>query len=216
MVASDLTVFVVDDDAAARDSVISLVSPMDVPTRAFSSAEEFLDVVTPRDYGCVVTDLRLVGMSGVDLKAELNDRGIELPTIVLTGYADVRVAVHAMQLGAITLLEKPARGIELWDLLQSALERDGQRRTANASQRDIRRRMESLSEKEREVMEYIVAGLPNKTVARRLDVSLRTVESRRKAVFDKLGARSLAALVQLVMQAEAAGHRREPSALVNA
>jgi two-component system response regulator DctR len=201
MDASEMTVFIVDDDTAARESVSSLVSPMGMPTKTFASAEEFLDVVSPRDYGCVVTDLRLAGMSGVDLKHQLNERGIDLPTIVLTGYADVKVAVKAMQLGAITLLEKPAGGIELWDTIRLALEKDEQRRARNAVKRALERRMQSLTEKERQVMDLIVAGMPNKTVARRLDVSLRTVEARRKAVFDKLGARSLALLVQLVIQA---------------
>ncbi len=199
--SEELTVFVVDDDTAARESVSSLVSPMGMPTRTFDSAEEFLKIVSTRDYGCVVTDLRLTGMSGIELKAQLNARGIDLPTIILTGYADVKVAVHAMQLGAVTLLEKPAIGVELWDTIRLALEQDEQRRAANESQRDLQNRMQSLTEKERQVMDLIVAGLPNKTVARRLDVSLRTVEARRKAVFDKLGARSLALLVQLVMQA---------------
>jgi len=213
--SEELTVFVVDDDTAARESVSSLVSPMGMPTRTFASAEDFLKIVSQANYGCVVTDLRLTGMSGVELKAQLNAREIKLPTIILTGYADVKVAVHAMQLGAVTLLEKPAGGIELWDAIRMALERDEQRRIENESQRDLQRRMQSLTEKERQVMELIVAGLPNKTVARRLDVSLRTVEARRKAVFDKLGARSLALLVQLVMQAGGIPEPAEPTVLAS-
>jgi len=216
MVASELTVFIVDDDTAARESVASLVSPIGVPTRTFASAEEFLAVVTAQDYGCVVTDLRLGGISGIDLKAHLNARAIELPTIVLTAYADVRTTVQAMQEGAITLLEKPAGGIELWDAVRSALRQDERRRDKNAAQSDLRQRMRSLSEKERQVMELVVAGLPNKTVARRLDVSLRTVEARRKAVFEKLGARSLAVLVQLVMQAGGIATDMHSRTLVNA
>lgn len=216
MVGSELTVFIVDDDRAARESVVSLVSPMGIPARMFASAEEFLEVVSARDYGCVVTDLRLAGISGVELKTRLNERAIELPTIVLTGHADVQVTVRAMQQGAITLLEKPASGIELWEAIRSALKLDEQRRSRNAAQRDLRRRLRSLSEKERQVMDLIVAGLPNKTVARRLDVSLRTVEARRKAIFDKLGARSLAVLVQLVMQAGEMNRRPKSDSTVNA
>jgi two-component system response regulator FixJ len=215
MHSSQLTVFIVDDNTAARESVSTLVSPMGMPTRTFASAEEFLAVVSSRDYGCVVTDLRLPGMSGVDLKHELNERGIDLPTIVLTGYADVKIAVHAMQLGAITLLEKPAGGIELWDAIRLALGKDEERQAKNEVQRDLQRRMQSLSEKERQVMDLIVAGMPNKTVARRLNVSLRTVEARRKAVFDKLGARSLALLVQLVMRAGEIPQQGEPKVLAN-
>ncbi|HJN12604.1 MAG TPA: response regulator [Pirellulaceae bacterium] len=215
MFSSELTVFVVDDDTASRESVSSLVSSMGILARTFASAEDFLEVVSPQDYGCVVTDLRLEGMSGVDLKTQLNERGIALPTIVLTGYADVKIAVHAMQQGVVTLLEKPAGGIELSDVIRLALEQDEKRRAANEAQRDLRRRIQSLTEKERLVMDLIVAGLPNKTVARRLDVSLRTVESRRKAVFDKLGARSLALLVQLVMQAGETTQQTDRGVLVS-
>ena len=216
MNGTDLNVFVVDDDQASRESICSLVSPMGITTSPFSSAEEFLKVISADDYGCVVTDLRMHGMSGVELKAQLNERGIEIPTIVLTGYADVRVTVHAMQQGAITLLEKPASGIELWDAIRSALQQDEGRRAADEARRDLHRRLQSLSDKERQVMELIVAGLPNKTVARRLDVSLRTVEARRKAIFDKMGARSLAVLVQLVMLAGESTQRSEERDLVNA
>ena len=215
MFSSELTVFVVDDDTASRESVSSLVSSMGILARTFASAEDFLEVVSPQDYGCVVTDLQLEGMSGVDLKTQLNERGIALPTIVLTGYADVKIAVHAMQQGVVTLLEKPAGGIELSDVIRLALEQDEKRRAANEAQRDLRRRIQSLTEKERLVMDLIVAGLPNKTVARRLDVSLRTVESRRKAVFDKLGARSLALLVQLVMQAGETTQQTDRGVLVS-
>ena len=216
MPASELTIYIVDDDSAARESLEALVSPIGVRTRTFPAAEDLLEAVTPHDYGCVVTDLRLVGMSGLELKKKLNDRGIDIPTIVLTGYADVRVAVQAMQMGAVTLLEKPAGGIELWEAIQLALRQDEQRRVKQTAQRSLRRRVRSLSNKEREVMQLMVSGLPNKTIARRLDVSLRTVESRRKAVFDKLGARSLAVLVQLVMQAGELTQPDEPQVLVTA
>jgi len=215
MYASDLTVFIVDDDAAVRESITTLVSPMGVPTKTFASGEEFLAEATPHDYGCVVTDLRLGGMSGVEIKRQLNERGIDLPTIVLTGYADVKITVQAMQQGAVTLLEKPAGGIELWDAIRAALKADEDRRAEYKATSDLQRRMQSLSEKERQVMELVVDGLPNKAVARRLDVSLRTVEARRKAVFDKLGARSLAVLVRLVLQAGGVPDSKE-SMLANA
>jgi two-component system response regulator FixJ len=190
MRTAEMTVFIVDDDEPSRESVVSLVFPMKLPTRSFASAEEFLEAVGPNDYGCLVTDLRLDGMSGIDLQAALADRGISIPVIMLTGFADVKLAVHAMQQGAVALLEKPAGGIELWDAIRSALDQEELRYQADASRRDFRRRMSSLTEKERQVLDLVVDGFPNKTVARRLDVSLRTVESRRKAVFDKLGARS--------------------------
>ncbi len=194
------TVFVVDDDEASRDSVRCLVEPMGVAVELFASAEEFLDAYDPSRPGCLVTDLRMLGMSGLDLQEELSRRGIRIPTIVMSGYADVPVAERAMQQGALTLLEKPCRGMELWDAIQKALELDQKTHEENARRREIEDRLQTLTEQEQEILDSIVEGTPNKAIANTLDVSLRTVEARRKSIFQKTKTHSVAELVQAVME----------------
>lgn len=194
------TVFVVDDDEASRDSVRCLVEPMGVAVELFPSAEEFLDAYDPSRPGCLVTDLRMLGMSGLDLQEELSRRGIRIPTIVMSGYADVPVTVRAMQQGALTLLEKPCRGMELWDAIQKALELNQKTHAENARRREIENRLQTLTEQEQQILEAIVEGTPNKAIANTLDVSLRTVEARRKCIFQKMKTHSVAELVQAVME----------------
>jgi FixJ family two-component response regulator len=194
------TVFVVDDDQASRESVRSLVGPMGVRSELFSSAEEFLEAYDPSRPGCLVTDLRMLGMSGVELQEKLNSMGIRIPTIVMSAYADVPVTVRAMQQGAMTLLEKPCRGMELWDAIRKALRQDAQTRQAESNRREIKQRLETLTDQEREVLDLVVSGDLNKVIAKKLDVSLRTVEARRKRIFEKTQTSTVAELVQLVME----------------
>ena len=194
------TVFVVDDDEAGRDSVRCLVEPMGVEVGLFASAEEFLDAYDPSQPGCLVTDLKMLGMSGLELQHELNRQGINIPTIVMSAYADVSVAVRAMQQGALTLLEKPCRGMELWDAIQKALDVDQETREENERRREIEERLQTLTTQEREILESIVEGMPNKAIAKNLDISLRTVEARRKSIFQKMKTHSVAELVQAVME----------------
>lgn len=196
------TVFIVDDDQASRESVRALVASMNVQAQLFASAEEFLDAYDPATPGCLVTDLRMLGMSGVELLEQLRARGLQLPAIVMSAFADVPVAVRSMQLGALTLLEKPCRNTELWDAIRKALELDTQRRATEQRQRAIRERLESLSPQERDVLDMIMQGVPNKAIANRLEVSLRTVEARRKNVFQKTGTRTVAELVRLINELE--------------
>lgn len=194
------TVFVVDDDEAGRDSVRCLVEPMGVGVDLFASAEEFLDAYDQSRPGCLVTDVKMLGMSGLDLQQELNRRGVHIPTIVMTAYADVPVAVRAMQQGALMLLEKPCRGMELWDAIQKALELDQRTRAENVRRREIGERLQTLTAQEREILESNVEGTPNKAIAKNLDISLRTVEARRKSIFQKMKTHSVAELVQAVME----------------
>jgi len=193
------TVFVVDDDDGSRKSVRCLVEPMGVAVELFSSAEEFLDAYDPSQPGCLVTDLRMLGMSGLDLQEELKRRGVQIPTIVMSGYADVSVTVRAMQQGALTLLEKPCRNMELWDAIQKALELNEETHAENLRRREVEERLQALTQQEREILDSIVAGIPNKTIAKNLDISLRTVEARRKTIFQKMKTHSVAELVQAVM-----------------
>ncbi len=192
------TVYIVDDDQQARESVTALVQSMGLTALAFPSAEEFLEHVRPDTHGCVVTDLRMIGMSGIELQDALRQHEIMLPVILITAYPRTSLTVRAMKHGAITLLEKPYEDDDLWDAVREGLLRDEQQREKRLRQREIRKRLESLSEKQQQVMEFMVEGIANKVIARRLDVSIRTVENRRHEIFEKMQAKSLAELVQMV------------------
>ena len=193
------TVYIVDDDHQARESVAALVQSMGLQTQSFSSAEEFLENVDQDAPGCVVTDLRMMGMSGIELQDALHQREITLPVILITAFPRTSLTVRAMKSGAVTLLEKPYEDDDLWDAVREGLQRDEMQRERQVRQREIRRRLELLTEKEHQVMELMVDGVANKVVARRLDVSIRTVENRRHDIFEKMQAKSLAELVQMVV-----------------
>ncbi len=197
-----MTVYIVDDDPDARDSVEALVTSMGVRTRTFPSAEGFLQSYREGSPGCLVTDVRMLGMSGLELQDELKRRSIFLPVIVLTAFARTSVTIRAVKAGAVTLLEKPYEDDDLWDAIREALREDAARRARYESAQTVRRRIEQLTPAERQVMDYIVEGLPNKTIAGRLGVSLRTVEAHRHNVFRKMEADSVAALVKQVVQAD--------------
>lgn len=198
----ELTVFVVDDDVQARQSVCALVTSMGKKVQAFGSAEEFLGQYESQGAGCLVTDLRLPGMSGLELQEMLLERGESLPVIVLTGFARTPIAVRAMRAGAITMLDKPYHDDELWHAIRQALAESGTRRAHVELRRSVQQRMATLTPAEREVMDRIIEGMPNKAIARELDISLRTVESRRHAVLAKMQVASIAELVRLITRAE--------------
>jgi FixJ family two-component response regulator len=198
--SSEPTVFVVDDDEDARDSVCVLVRSMGIRAEPFASAEEFLACYVEGRPGCLVTDVRMLGMSGIELQEKLIERNIAIPVIMLTAYARTPVTVRAMAAGAVTLLEKPYAEEELWDAIRKALARDGQRREDVQRQREIRLRVDQLTPGERAVMDLIVQGQPNKMIARKLGISVRAVENRRSAVFAKMQADSVADLVHLVIE----------------
>ena len=194
--AVEPTVFVVDDDEHARKSVCALVRSLGLRAEAFSSAEEFLGRYRPGGPGCLVTDIRMLGMSGLDLQDRLAEQGIRLPVIVLTAYPRTRSTVRAMKAGALTLLEKPYDEEELWDAIRRRwpkTRRAAPRSSAAARSSCVPPR---LTPAERIVMNLIVQGKPNKTIAKQLDLSTRTVESRRHEVFIKMGVESVAELVR--------------------
>lgn len=195
-------VFIVDDDEGSRRSVEALASAMGAATASFVSAEAFLAAFDPHTSGCVVTDLRMLGMSGLELQTRLSELQSRIPVILMTAFADVPVAVRAMELGAVTVLEKPCFDTQLWDAISKALALDAERRADRAARRERQERLRELTEQEREVVTMILEGLPNKTIARRLDVSVRTIENRRQSIYKKLGVSSVAGLVQIVLAAE--------------
>ncbi|QDV42695.1 Response regulator protein TmoT [Stieleria neptunia] len=195
-------IFVVDDDERARESVCALVSSMGLESMAFASAEAFLEFYTKDKPGCLVTDIRMLGMSGLELQAELSDMGSLLPVIVLTAFATTPVTVQAIQRGAITLLDKPYLEDDLWNAIRKALALDARKRVEEAHRQAIRERINELTPSERTVLSYVVAGKPNKVIANRLDVSVRTVENRRSEIYTKLQAESVVDLVRMVIEAD--------------
>jgi two-component system, LuxR family, response regulator FixJ len=196
------TVHVVDDDAQARKAVTTLVEAMGLPTVGYNSAEEFLAKYDGGRPACLVTDVRMLGMSGLELQEELIRRGVRIPVVVLTGFATTPGTVRAMRNGALTLLEKPCRDDELWEAIRNGIAADREAYRAEQLREETRRRFETLTAKEREVLRYISAGDANKIVARKMNVSLRTVELHRQSVFNKMGADSLAELVRMVVALE--------------
>lgn len=197
----DAVVFVVDDDAQSREAVCALVRSMNLCAEPLASAEEFLARYADEP-GCLVADLRMRGLSGIELQEELRRRGVGIPVIVVTGHAHTAAVVRAMQAGAVTVLDKPPHEDELWQALRTALARDADRRAKLAAQAERRARFASLTEKERDVLQMIVAGRPNKAMANKIGASLRTVENRRREVFSKLGVRSVAELVAMSLKME--------------
>lgn len=194
-------VLIVDDDTASREAVTSLVIEMNVEARAYESAEALLDAYDGARPACLVTDVRLLRMSGLELQEELIRRGHRIATVVLTAYADTPVTVRAIKNGAVTLIEKPCKDLELWDAIREALAVDRANYQADLTRLATQKKLASLTSAERDVLDLIIAGEANKTIAHKLDISIRTVEVRRQAVFTKLGADSVAELVRLVLSA---------------
>lgn len=192
-------VFVVDDDEAVRDSLRLLLKSVGLNPLTLGSAREFLDAYDPAHPGCLVLDVRMPQMSGLEVQETLNLRGAIIPVIFITGHGDIPMAVEAMQAGAFDFLQKPFRDQDLIDRIQRALERDRTNRAALGQRDRVRERFESLTPREREVLSLVIEGKPNKIMAADLDVSQRTVEIHRARVMEKMGASSLAQLVRMMM-----------------
>jgi FixJ family two-component response regulator len=166
----------------------------------FSSGPEFVDAYTEDRPGCLVLDIRMPGMSGLELQQKLNERHSILPIIFITGHGDVPMAVEAMQAGAVDFIQKPFRDQDLIDRINQALEKDANNRAALGERNDIRRRLETLTPREREVLDLVVHGKANKVIAGDLKLSQRTVEIHRARVMEKMQASSLAHLVRMVLE----------------
>lgn len=199
--SSKPTVFVIDDDPAVRESLAALVRSMRLEVETFASGQEFLDAYTDSRPGCVVVDLRMPGMSGLELIETLAQRRAEIPAVMITGYGDVPVAVRAIKAGAIEFLEKPYDTMELRRGIERAIEVDAERRRAAAPRREVEQKLASLTDQERQVLELTLIGKLNKVIASQLGVCLRTVHSRRGAIIKKLGVRNRNELIRLVLSA---------------
>jgi len=199
------TVFVVDDDPGIRDSVTWLFQSVGLPVETYGSAQKFLDTYVPSRPGCLILDVRLPGMGGLDLLEALRRRGATLPVIVVTAFGEVHSAVRAMKGGAIDVMEKPTRDQVLLDRVQQALELDRRTRATLASRAEAAARYARLSKRELEVLGLIIGGKANKVIATDLKLSPKTVEAHRAAIMRKLGVHSIAELVRIVMLAEDQG-----------
>jgi FixJ family two-component response regulator len=195
--AEDGTVFLIDDDPGVRDSLTLLLSLKGLRTQAFANAESFIDTYRPERSGCVLTDLRMPGMTGLELQAVLRERHIDVPVVVLTAHGDVPTARAALKNGAFDFIEKPVDDAMLLEVLRNALRVEHGRRTAASARSDSDRRMERLTEREREILALIAAGHPNRDVAAQLGISARTVEVHRARIMEKLECRSLAELIRM-------------------
>lgn len=195
------TVFIVDDDAAVRDSLRALLESAGFRVEDFGAAAAFLASAAPERPGCLVVDIRMPDMDGLELQEELVRRRTGLPVIVMTGHADVPLAVRAMKAGAIDFIEKPFEDEVLLENVGRALEASRQRRDYAAATEAAKRRIAGLTQREREVLEHLVAGKANKMIAHDLDISPRTVEVHRANLMEKMQARTLSDLVRMALEA---------------
>jgi len=195
------TVFIVDDDPAIRFAMQALMDSVNIEHEIFASGDEFLENADDHRAGCLVLDIRMPGLGGLELQEELLKRGTTLPIIFITGHGDVPMAVDAMQKGAVDFIQKPFRDQDLLDRIREALKTDQERREEQQKHAEVAERLARLTNREREVFDLVVTGKPNKVIAYELGVSQRTVEIHRARVMEKMQARSLADLVKMHMTA---------------
>jgi RNA polymerase sigma factor (sigma-70 family) len=197
MMGKHETVFLIDDDPSVRDSLTLLLSLKGIRTQPFATAESFIETYRSEWHGCVLTDLRMPGMTGLELQAVLRERRIEVPVVVLTAHGDVATARAALKNGAFDFLEKPGDHTMLLDVLHQALRADRERRGEAAQRAASDQRLERLTERQREILALIAAGHPNREIAARLGISARTVEVHKAHIMERLKCRSLAELMQV-------------------
>jgi two-component system response regulator FixJ len=194
-------VYVIDDDAGMRDSLQFLLESSGFGVTLFESAQNFLDALPGLAFGCVVSDVRMPGMDGIELLKHMKAAGSRLPILIMTGHGDVPLAVEAMKLGAVDFLEKPFEDERLTTMIESAIRQAEPAARSEAVTREIVAKIATLSPRERQVMDGLMAGLSNKLIAREYDISPRTIEVYRANVMTKMGASSLSELVRLAMRA---------------
>ena len=191
------TVFVVDDDEAIRKSLRWLIESVDLKVQTFESAQEFLEAYDPDVPGCLVLDVRMKGMSGLDLQEKLVEDDIRIPVIILTGHGDVPMAVRAMKGGAVDFLQKPVSDQVLLDHIQHALQEDSKGRESRAEDMLIQKRVEQLTKREKQVMQHVVNGMSSKEIASELGVSFKTIEAHRAKIMKKMKAKSVPHLIRM-------------------
>ncbi|NLF09710.1 MAG: response regulator transcription factor [Pirellulaceae bacterium] len=195
------TVFIVDDDPAVRQALAVLVRSMRFQAEAHESARRFLDTYDSSRPGCLLLDVRMPGISGLALLEQFSRDSVPLPVIVMSAYGDVPMVVRAMKAGALNFLEKPCRDQQLWEAIQEALKWDSQNRRHAAFRATVRDRLRRLTEGEHDVLRLLIDGMPNKTIASELNLSVRTIEVRRAKIMKKMHADSLAELIRMTLAA---------------
>jgi|TARA_B110000259_G_scaffold34162_1_gene37981 FixJ family two-component response regulator len=196
------TIYIVDDNPAVRDAIRFLVKQVGLTPKIFSSAQEFLDYFTIEMRGCLVLDIRMPGMSGLDLQEQLILLGAHIPIIIITGHGDVPITVRAMKSGAFEFLQKPFNDQVMLDTIQAALSQYDAIWEEDDKRNDASKSLKVLTKREREVLELLKNGKSNKLIARELSLSVRTIEGYRANITDKLGAKSLGVLIDMVIKSE--------------
>ena len=199
--ASKAKVYVIDDDEAMRDSLNFLLDAAGLEVTLFETAQQFLDALPGLDFGCVVSDVRMPGIDGIELLKRMKAGQSKFPILIMTGHGDVPLAVEAMKLGAVDFLEKPFEDDRLTGMIEAAIRQAEPAAKGDAVTQDIAARVATLSPRERQVMDGLIAGLSNKLIARDYDISPRTIEVYRANVMTKMQAGSLSELVRLAMRA---------------
>ncbi|MBN2211672.1 MAG: response regulator transcription factor [Sedimentisphaerales bacterium] len=195
-------VYILDDDEAVRRAISSLLKTVGLASQSFASPQEFFEAYRDEGPACLILDIRMPEMSGMDVQARLRDAGNHIPIIFITGHGDISLSVKAMKAGAADFLEKPFRDEDLLNAVRKALGQDHQRREKLAENNEIIERFNSLTQRERQIMQMVVNGYPNKNIAAKLDISEKTVEFHRAHVMQKMKVESLADLVSLAVRAE--------------
>lgn len=195
-------VFIVDDDASVRDSLRWLIESVQLQVQCFATAQEFLQGYQSQQTGCVVLDVRMPGLSGLDLQEELRQQGFVLPVIIITGHADVPMAVRAFKSGVFDFIEKPFNDQHLIDRIHQAINKSRSQKVNIQRWQDARDRLQKLSSREVQVLDCIVSGSSNKTMARELDISVKTIETHRANLMSKMKAGSVSELVRIALLAE--------------
>jgi len=197
--SSDPTVFIVDDDREVREAIGLLMSSVGLAAESYASAQEYLDAFDPARPGCLVLDVRMKGMSGLDLQQRLSSEPLHPPIVVITGHGDVPMAVRAVKSGAVDFIEKPFNDQVLLDAVHRAFEQDADRRGQASRLADIQERLQRLTPREREILDQVVVGKRNKVIAADLGITQSTVEAHRAKVMEKMEARSLSDLMRMML-----------------
>jgi FixJ family two-component response regulator len=200
--SNSAAVFVVDDDPQACQAISDLIYSFGFQVKSYLSAEEFLNSVDENQPGCVIMDARMPGVDGMEVHRRLLERNIPLSVVVLTAYPETRVTVSSLRSGAIAVLEKPFRDQELWSFVQEGVERSEQEHFRRRHLASLEKRLKKLAQQDREVLKLMMEGVKNRSIAKRLEVSLRTVENRRRRVFEVMQAESVAQLTRMITEYE--------------
>lgn len=201
-IRNEPTVFVIDDDDAIRSAVRFLMRTAGLNVETYESAESFLEQYDQAWAGCLVVDVRMPGMNGLELQRELKGRGVATPLIFMTGHGDIPMAVEAMKMGAAEFIEKPFKNEELLQKVKQCIKYDQGQRQEESGAQEVKHKVHSLTPREREVMRLLVQGLRNKVIAVELGISSRTVEAHRSNIMDKLGVHSLSEMVRIAIEME--------------